>query len=119
MITFLEYCGAKLGAQQRKWTSRTSPFRTNGNFRADGGQLDQIKRQPKSRQHDGTLHPKVERLREGSSTTEILTPQDVQYICKLYDITDLNESTPKQLSNTGIVIEFNPQINSYHLKRHV
>jgi hypothetical protein len=119
VITFLEYCGAKLSSNQRKMASKSSPFRTNGDFRSDGGGITRITSIPKSRQHDGSLHPKVEKMREGSSTIEILTPADVSNICQMYGVSDLDESHPKQLSNTGIVIMFNPQTKGYCLKKNV
>ena len=119
MITFLEYCGAKLSSGQRKWSSRSNPFDTKGDLRSDGGGITKIVSIPKSRQHDASLHPKVEKMREGSSSMEILTPADVSNICQMYGVSDLDESHPKQLSNTGIIIMFNPQTKGYCLKRNV
>jgi len=119
VITFLEYYGAKLSKGHRKWAAKSSPFNTRGEFRPDGGRLTSIQSIPKCRQHDTSLNPKVEKMREGSSRMEILTPVDVKDICSKYHISDLTQEKPKQLSNTGIYIAFKPQLKCFCLTRDV
>jgi hypothetical protein len=119
VITFLEYFGAKLGAEQRKFSARNNPFNTKGNLRKDEGGITKISTTPQSRKHDSSLNGKVERLRIGTSTMEILSPVDVQEIRNTYNLSDLDESHPKQLSNMSIVVQFDPTKQTYILKRNV
>ncbi len=114
MITFLEYFGAKLSTAQRKMSPIHMPFNTDGELRSGEG-LD--KSIADSRKHDASLHPKVERLRLGAATIELLTPVDVQKICQMYKITDLDKGHPKKLSNMPITIMFEPTKQCFILKR--
>jgi len=116
--TFLEYWGSKLSNSQRKqWQSKSSPFKTDGDFRGDGGRITSIDAIPDSRQHDGSLHPKVEKMRLNQSTQEILSPADVSRIADMYNISNLSPTSPKQLSNTGIIITYSAPHNAFILKR--
>lgn len=114
MITFLEYAGAKLATAQRKMAPIHMPFSTDGELR-NGEGLD--KSIADSRKHDASLHPKVEKLRMGASSIEILTLVDVQQICQRYSITDLDKEHPKKLSNMPISIQFDPYKQCYILKK--
>jgi len=98
-MTFLEYFGSKLSTAQREM----SPL-----HRREEGILD-IKGIAKSRQHDASCHPKVEHLRTGVKTLEMLTDADVKQICSMYGIMDLDREHPKKLSNMPITIRFEPQ----------
>lgn len=114
MITFLEFVGAKLATAQRKMSPIHMPFSTDGELR-NGEGLD--KSIADSRKHDASLHPKVELLRIGSSSMQILTPVDVKQICQMYSITDLDKEHPKKLSNMLISIQFDPYKQCYILKK--
>lgn len=114
MITFLEFVGAKCSAKQRKMAPKHMPFRTDGELK-NGEGLD--KSIADSRKHDASLHPKVEKLRIGATTIEILTPVDVQQICQRYSITDLDKEHPKKLSNMPFSIQFDPYKQCYILKK--
>ena len=107
-MTFLEYFGSKLSTTHREWAPKHKPFDTAGNFRAGEG-ISDIKGIAKSRQHDARCHPKVEHLRTGVKTMEMLSDADVTQICSMYGITDLDREHPKKLSNMAITIRFEPQ----------
>lgn len=107
-MTFLEYFGSKLSTAQREMSPLHSPFNTAGNLRTGEG-ISGLRGISKSRQHDGSCHPKVEHLRTGVKTMEILSAADVDKICSMYGITDLDREHPKKLSNMPITIKFEPQ----------
>ena len=107
-MTFLEYFGSKLSTAQREMSPLHSPFNTAGDLRAGEG-ISDIKGIAKSRQHDASCHPKVEHLRTGVKTMEMLSDADVTQICSMYGITDLDREHPKKLSNMAITIRFEPQ----------
>lgn len=90
------------------------PFSTDGELR-NGEGLD--KSIADSRKNDPSEHPKVNNLRIGVTTIEILTPVDVQQICQKYSITDLDREHPKKLSNMPISIQFDPYKQCYILKK--
>ena len=118
METFLEYLGAKMGTNHKKMAGKHTPFKTDGTPRKTGGGIADPNKTglvAHSRKHDPTLNPKVERLRQGQSTMEVLSNADVQQITAAYGITGLDQETPKTLSNMNITIAFNPELGAFTL----
>lgn len=70
---------------------------------------------PVYKQVDGSLNPKVERLRDQPFGEIVLNDVDVKDIVNRYNIKDLSADKPRQLSNTGMTIQFNNRLNSYVL----
>lgn len=60
----------------------------------------------------------LEDLKDKDSGISVLSsPDKVQKIVKLFNLQNLDQEHPKTLGNTGIVIFFNPHMNSYCLKK--
>ena len=72
---------------------------------------------PDSARPDLSTNAKVESIRSGKSQSAILSDTDVNQILSIYNISNLTQSNSRELGTTGIVIYFNPDINSYCLKK--
>lgn len=70
---------------------------------------------PDVRKADATEHPKVEMLREKPHGQIVLHKLDVNQITDMYGINNLSTDMPRQLGNSGITIQYNPQLNKYTL----
>lgn len=66
---------------------------------------------------DATKHPAVEELRNKPSGMKVLHKLDVKQIMDLYKLKNLSPDKPRQLSNCGIVIGYNPQLGKYTLTK--
>jgi hypothetical protein len=67
--------------------------------------------------YSGELNNKIEMIRNGSSNMQILSDLDVKHILKNYPITELPRDKPKSLSNTGMVVVWNPVKGKYILTK--
>ena len=67
-------------------------------------------------QSRGELNSKVEAIRSGHSTREVLSKADVKYILKNYPVESLDKDKPKKLFDTAEVA-WDPMLDSYILRK--
>ena len=67
-------------------------------------------------QYRGELNSKVEAIRSGHSTREVLTKADENYILKNYPIDELDKNKPKKLFDVAEVA-WDHMLDSYILRR--
>lgn len=67
--------------------------------------------------YSGELNNKIEAIRNGKSDIQILSDIDVKYILKNYPIEELPRDKPKSLSNTGMVVNWDPVKGAYILTK--
>lgn len=65
----------------------------------------------------GELNNKIEMIRNGTSDMQLLSDVDCDHIIKNYPIGELSKDKPKKLSNTGMVVYWNPIKDSFVLKK--
>lgn len=68
--------------------------------------------------YSGELNNKIEMIRSGTSSMQILSDVDVKHILKNYPIEELPRDQPKTLSNTGMVVNWDPVKGVYILTKH-
>lgn len=81
---------------------RISVNPTNKNQHQVAGQY-QYRLNNGERVERGELNSKIEAIRNNQTDTKILSPADVDYIKKEYQI-DLTDRKPKELGNSGMVV---------------
>jgi len=81
---------------------RVSVNPTNKNQHQVAGQY-QYRLKNGERVERGELNSKIEAIRSNQANTKILSPMDIQYIKKEYQI-DLTDDEPKELGNSGMVV---------------
>ena len=68
--------------------------------------------------YSGELNNKIEMLRKRSSDLQVLSDVDIKHIIKNYPIDEIPRDKPKKLSNSGMVVYWDPVKGSYILKRY-
>lgn len=56
-------------------------------------------------------------LKTANSGRKALSQDEVQKICSQYGISRINQSTPKALGNTGIILKYDPNLMGYILQK--
>lgn len=67
--------------------------------------------------YSGELNDKIELIRSGTSAMQILSDIDCKHILKNYPIDELPRDKPKALSNTGMIITWDPIKSKYILTK--
>ena len=65
--------------------------------------------------YSGELNNKIEMIRNGTSKLQVLSDLDCQHILKNYPIDELPRDKPKSLSNSGMVVNWDPLKGAYIL----
>lgn len=65
--------------------------------------------------YSGELNNKIELIRNGTSDLQVLSDVDCDHILKNYPIDELPRDKPKKLSNSGMMVKYNPEIAKYIL----
>jgi hypothetical protein len=73
---------------------------------------------PKRYKVDASLNRKIENMRDKPYGRIALGPADIEYIKTNYGVSNLSKSEPKHLSNTNMVVEFDPNLNAFFLVKH-
>lgn len=68
--------------------------------------------------YSGELNNKIELIRSGTSDLQILSDVDCDHILKNYPIDELPKDKPKSLSNSGMVVSWDPIKGNYILMKH-
>ena len=76
----------------------------------------QYKLKDGERVYRGELNDKIEAIRSGDCSMKILSKPDCKFIQDEYGV-ELNKDKPKQLSNTGMIIMWDPIKDVYILKK--
>lgn len=66
--------------------------------------------------YSGELNSKIESIRNGSNVERVCSDADIDHILKNYPIDELSKDKPKRLSNTGIVVQWDPLKAVYMLR---
>ncbi len=67
--------------------------------------------------YSGELNSKIELLRKRASDIQVLSDVDITHILKNYPIEEIPRDKPKKLSNSGMIVYWDPIKDSYILKR--
>jgi hypothetical protein len=65
----------------------------------------------------GELNRKIEMIRNGTSDLQVLSDVDCDHILKNYPISELPRDKPKSLSNSGMVVNWDPVKSVYILTK--
>ena len=66
---------------------------------------------------DPNANSKIEQLRKVQTGMAVLNGGDIKHIINTYNVTDLTPTKPKQLGRTGITIFYNPNLQTYCIKK--
>ena len=116
LLEFTDLQQKKNDAPERPWHRRDSAKRMDAKnqhqvadrykFRHTGGG---------KKSYSGELNSKIEAIRSGSSTQEVLSDIDIKYILKNYSTEELPKDKPKRIF-AGVVVYWDPLKDSYIIK---
>lgn len=110
--------------QQKKNDDPKNPWHRRLDKHATSKSQNQVADRYKGRYTDegeftysGELDNKIELIRSGSSALQILSDVDCDHILKNYPIDELPKDKPKSLSNSGMIVSWDPMKSAFILQR--